>query len=164
MNLFSRKSIILLVCRENICRSPMAEGLLRFHLRQSGLDDQYTVRSAGTQVSRSGSRSDQRAQRAARFAGIDISRNRAHRVSSRDLARSDMVLAMDATNRQDLLALCEPGQGEKIGMLLDFLPGHEGEDVPDPYYGSPEGFEVVFALLEQAMVHLVSALVEQTAP
>ena len=156
---FTEKKRILLVCRENICRSPMAEGLLREQLALAGLDDQIEVASAGTQTTQPGRRPDPRAERAAAMAGIDLTRQRAKRVTDKDIVNSDLVLAMDESNLEDLLKICPPGHEEKIGLLLAQVPGGQLREVPDPYYGSTEGFETVFALLDEAL----SASVERLA-
>jgi protein-tyrosine phosphatase len=160
--LFQRKTHVLLVCTENICRSPMAEGLLRHHLQRSGLASQVKVSSAGTRTSQSGSRPDQRAQRVAALEGVNIGRIRASRVTERDLVRSDYILAMDRSNIRDLEEMCPPVHRHKISLLLSFQPGHNLDDVPDPYYGSVEGFDKVFQLIDAAVLELISHIAEQT--
>lgn len=145
--LFSRKKRVLLVCRENICRSPMAQGLLQRQIAKAGLQGQIEVMSAGTHTTQPGSRPDKRAERAAALGGIDISKLRARRVSKADLMRSDLVLAMDAANLRDLRRLCPSEHHDKLQLLLDLSPNQGLTEVPDPYYGSTEGFETVFQLL-----------------
>lgn len=158
MALFQRKTRILLVCTENICRSPMAEGLLRHYLAYSGLDDRMEVDSAGTQASLPGSRPDQRAQKVAAMSGINLGKIRARRVTERDMSRSDMVLAMDQGNLSDLLAMCPQEHQHKISLLLSHSGAHALLEVPDPYYGSAEGFEKVFNIIEDAVRDLVPQL------
>jgi len=157
---FTEKKRILLVCRENICRSPMAEGLLREQLALAGLSDEIEVASAGTQTTQPGRRPDPRAERAAALAGIDLTRQRAKRVSEKDIVNSDLVLAMDESNLEDLLSICPQGHEEKIGLLLAQVPGEHRREVPDPYYGSTEGFETVFALLDEALSGSVERLTD----
>ncbi|MFT4517696.1 MAG: protein-tyrosine phosphatase [Halioglobus sp.] len=146
---------VLFVCRENICRSPMAEGVLRARLEREGLAGRVEVRSAGTQTTQPGRRPDQRSERAARIAGIDLSKQRAHLVTDDDLARADLVLAMDESNVEDLLAICPARHQHKIHLLLSFTPGQALAEVPDPYYGSTEGFENVFQVIDGAVANLV---------
>lgn len=157
---FTEKKRILLVCRENICRSPMAEGLLRAQLELAGLSDEIEVVSAGTHTTQPGRRPDPRAERAAGMAGIDLSKMRARRVAERDIVNSDLVLAMDESNMEDLLRLCPAGHEHKIHLLLAQVPGEERREVPDPYYGSTEGFETVFELLDGALSSSIQRLAD----
>lgn len=148
---FTKKRRILVVCRENICRSPMAEGLLREQLAIAGLSDEVEVLSAGTHATQPGRRPDPRAERAAAIAGIDLTKIRARRVTAKDIDDSDLVLAMDKSNLEDLMRLCPEGQEQKLSLLLSHVPDKQGQEVPDPYYGSTEGFETVFELLDEAL-------------
>lgn len=150
MNLFRRKTEILAVCTENLCRSPVAEALLRLHLARAGLGGSVRVDSAGTRVSRPGSRADQRARKVAAAAGIELGRGRARRVTDRDFERCDLILAMDRGNLHDLRERC-PGQyRHKLRLVLDAVAQGEEADVPDPYYGSLEGFRNVHMMLDDA--------------
>ena len=157
MTLFQRKTRVLFVCTENICRSPLAEGLLRHHLRLAGKASGVKVSSAGTRTSQPGARPDLRAQKLAAASGINLGRISARRVTQKELALSDMIIAMDRANRRDLIKICSPEHQHKISLLLSHVPDQALEDVPDPYYGSFKGFEEVFHLLEDAVFHLVSA-------
>lgn len=156
MTLFQRKTRILLVCTENICRSPMAEGLLRHHLQQSGLRRGVDVSSAGTRSSMPGCRPDQRAQKIAAARGINLAGMKARRVTERDLQRSDFVFAMDEANMRDLWKLCPAEQHDKISFLLSHQVGQPLIEVPDPYYGSAEGFARVFQIIDDAMDGVIS--------
>jgi len=153
--LFQHKTRILLVCRENICRSPMAEGLLRYYLQQTELRDRVEINSAGTQASQPGSRPDQRAQKVMALRGINISRIKARRATARDLVRSDFVFAMDESNLRDLWQLNLPEHQDKLSLLLSHHAGQPLLEVPDPYYGSIEAFERVFQILDEAMGDVV---------
>ena len=133
----------------------MAEGLLRHHLQQAGLGKSVKVSSAGTKASMPGARTDQRAQKVAIAAGIDLGRIRASRVSEKDLLRSDYVFALDRSHLQDLLQACPPEHRHKISLLLAHVPGQYLEDVPDPYYNSHDSFKEVFTLIESAVICLV---------
>ncbi len=155
MNLFQRKTRILLVCTENICRSPMAEGLLRHHLQQSELGRKVEVSSAGTRSSMPGCRPDQRAQKVAALRGIDLTRMKARRVTERDLQRSDFIFAMDEANMRDLKKLCPADQQYKLSFLLSHHRGQPLIEVPDPYFGSAEGFARVFQIIDDAMGDVV---------
>ena len=115
---FAPKPRVLMVCTENICRSPMAEGLLRWHLQRAGLARRFTVDSAGTRTSQPGVRPDQRAQRVALAAGVDISRIRARRIAAEDFERCDYRFAMDRKNLRDLEDACPEAFRHKLGLLL----------------------------------------------
>ena len=156
MTLFQRKTRILLVCTENICRSPMAEGLLRHYLQQTKLRQGVDVSSAGTRSSMPGCRPDQRAQKVAAARGINLAGMKACRVTDRDLQRSDFIFAMDEANLRDLRKLCPVEQHDKISFLLDHQAGQPLIEVPDPYYGSTEGFERVFQIIDDAMDSVIS--------
>ncbi|MEH6571325.1 MAG: low molecular weight protein-tyrosine-phosphatase [Halioglobus sp.] len=154
--LFKHDTRVLFICTENICRSPLAEGLLQHHLQHSDLRNRVKVSSAGTRTSQPGCRPDQRARKVAADAGINLGRIRAGRVTEQDLVRSDYVIAMDKANMRDLMKLCPPEQQYKISLLLSHLPGHNLDEVPDPYYGSIEGFDRVFQLIDSAVEGLIS--------
>jgi len=152
------KMRILLVCMGNICRSPMAEGVLREYLTRAGLARDVEVDSAGTVGYHAGEPPDQRAQKAAARRGYDISRLRARRVREADFLRFDRILAMDRDNLSALEQYCPPEHRQRLGMFLDYAKGMRGQEVPDPYYGAPEAFEYVLDLAENAAVGLVEAL------
>ena len=156
MTLFQRKIRVLLVCTENICRSPMAEGLLRHYLQESEMRNRVEVSSVGTKASLPGCRPDQRAQKIAAARGIDISGIRARRVTARNLQRSDFIFVMDSANMRDLLQLCPVEQQDKISYLLSHHVGQPLLEVPDPYFGSADGFARVFQIIDDAMADLLS--------
>ncbi len=156
MTLFQRKIRVLLVCTENICRSPMAEGLLRHYLQESEMRNRVEVSSVGTKASLPGCRPDQRAQKVAASRGIDISGIRARRVTARNLQRSDFIFVMDSANMRDLLQLCPVEQQDKISYLLSHHVGQPLLEVPDPYFGSADGFARVFQIIDDAMADLLS--------
>jgi len=136
----------------------MAEGLLRQHLLHTELADRVEIHSAGTRASQPGCRPDQRAQKVAALRGINLSRTRARRVTERDLTRSDFIFAMDESNMRDLTSMCPLEHQEKLSLLLSHYRGQPMLEVPDPYFGSVEGFERVFQLLDAAMGDLISYL------
>ncbi|MBK6508924.1 MAG: low molecular weight phosphotyrosine protein phosphatase [Haliea sp.] len=156
MTLFQRKIRVLLVCTENICRSPMAEGLLRHYLQESEMRNRVEVSSVGTKASLPGCRPDQRAQKVAASRGIDISGIRARRVTARNLQRSDFISWMDSANMRDLLQICPVERQDKISYLLGHQAGQPLLEVPDPYFGSADGFARVFQIIDDAMADLLS--------
>lgn len=134
----------------------MAEGLLRHNLLQTELGERVEVDSAGTRTSQPGCRPDQRAQKVAALRGINLGRMRARRVTERDLVRSDFIFAMDASNIRDLSQICPLEHQDKLSLLLSHHQGQPLVEVPDPYFGSIEGFERVFQLIDAAMGDLIS--------
>jgi protein-tyrosine phosphatase len=152
---------VLFVCLGNICRSPTAEGVFRHLLREEGLDDRIVVDSAGTAAFHVGEPPDRRATSAAKRRGVSLEGS-ARKVDKRDFDRFDYVVAMDASNYQNLLRLVpSPAAKKKLHMFRSFDPGSEdGEDVPDPYYGGENGFEQVFDICRAASEGLLAHLRE----
>lgn len=140
------KKRILMVCMGNICRSPTAEGVMRSMLLKHGLQDQLEVDSAGTHAYHIGEAPDLRSTQAALARGYDLRQQRARQVRADDFERFDYMLAADRANLASLQALRQKGVTPQL--LLSIL-GTEA-DVPDPYYGGPQGFEQVLDLIEQA--------------
>ena len=138
---------VLFVCLGNICRSPTAEGVMRHLVREAGLDGTIEIDSAGTAGYHSGEPPDSRARACGKRRGIDIA-GRARQFKSADFARFDYVLAMDATNYDDLLELAPNAEAKaKIHLLRSLDPGSPANaSVPDPYYGGAEGFDEVVEL------------------
>lgn len=141
---------VLFVCMGNICRSPTAEGVFRHLVSQHNLQDRIITDSAGTHAYHVGESPDRRAQATAQKRGIDLSDLRARRVKSNDFEKYDYVLAMDRDNYAILETLCPAGMEERLSLFLDFADAVNVTEVPDPYYGGPQGFEVVFDMVEQA--------------
>ena len=140
---------VLFVCMGNICRSPTAEGVFRYKVAQANLQDHISIDSAGTHAYHVGNPPDARAQDAALKRNIDLSSQRARRVNADDFSSFDYVIAMDDSNKRDLLTICPAGFEDRIHLFLDFAEGNETE-VPDPYYGQGRGFEIVLNLVEEA--------------
>jgi protein-tyrosine phosphatase len=149
---------ILLVCLGNICRSPMAEAVLRRMLEVNGLAASTSVDSAGTHDFNVGLPPDARARRAALTRGYDLAGIRARRVEPGDFERFDMILAMDRGNLAALRATCPTPHRHKLALLLDYASGLDADEVPDPYGGSQESFERVLDLIEDAARGLIEAL------
>ena len=147
----------------NICRSPTAEGVFRKLVEERSPGFPVHIESAGTHAYHVGNPPDPRAVRAAGRRGIDLSGQRARRVTVDDFEHFELVLAMDELNRETLLELCPPRRRERIRLLLDFAPHVGRRDVPDPYYGGTNGFEHVLDLVEEAAAGLLAHL-ERTTP
>lgn len=154
---------VLFVCMGNICRSPTAEGVFRKVVAERAPPFRVHIDSAGTHAYHVGNAPDPRAVRAAERRGIDLSGQRARRVTVEDFERFDLVLAMDEDNVEALLELCPAERRERVKLLLEFAPRVGRRDVPDPYYGGSNGFEHVLDLVEEAAMGLLAHL-ERTAP
>jgi protein-tyrosine phosphatase len=149
---------VLFVCMGNICRSPTAEGVFRRAVDLAGLADAIHADSAGTGDWHVGSPPDRRAIQAARRRGYDLTALRARQVTASDFTRFDWIIAMDRSNLRTLENLRPPEFGGHLRLLLTFAPELGIEEVPDPYYGGPEGFEQVLDLIERASDGLVAHL------
>jgi len=140
----SPKYKILAVCLGNICRSPIAHGLINHHASRLNLN--IEVDSAGTIDYHSGNPPDRRSIEIMKENDIDISNQRSRVFRKNDFEIYDLILAMDKQNLIDLRSLASnDNEMSKIKLVL------ENDDVPDPYYGGEEGFENVFKLLDQAI-------------
>ena len=149
---------VLFVCTGNICRSPTAEGVFRRFVEQAGLADRIAIDSAGTHGYHVGAPPDPRAQAAASARGYDLSRLRARRIAREDFSRFDLVLAMDRDHHTILARFAPPDTGHKLRLLMEFGRRSGVDEVPDPYYGGPDGFELVLNLVEDAAEGLLAHL------
>ena len=147
---------ILFVCLGNICRSPLAEAAFRREAEQVGLD--VEVDSAGTGAWHVGHPPDRRAQSVAGRDGIDISKLRARRVSGADFDRFDHIVALDRDNYDELRRLRPDGARAELSLLLDHVPGREGQPVADPYYGSDADFDLAWDEVTRAAGFLARKL------
>ena len=150
---------VLVVCAGNICRSPTALGVLRHKLQAAGLHRQVEVDAAGTHGYHVGEAPDSRAIKHAALRGYDLSKLRARRVVAEDFDRFDWVLAMDRANLERLTEVAPTGAKARVGLLMAHAskPG-SGDEVPDPYYGPPAGFERVLDLVEDACDGFIAKL------
>lgn len=139
---------ILVVCMGNICRSPMAEGVLRRVIEEASLPRPVRIDSAGTHGYHVGQPPDARARQAASRRGIDIAAQRARQVEAEDFHRFDLILAMDQENLQRLQVLRPENPRAELKRFLEFAEDAGSLDVPDPYYGAANGFEQVLDLVE----------------
>jgi protein-tyrosine phosphatase len=146
---------ICFVCLGNICRSPMAEIVMRQRLVEAGLDDRVTVSSAGTGDWHVGAGADERAARALTAQGYDASGHRGRQFRAEWFAEHDLVVAMDRSNERDLRRLGPPGAEDKVRLLTSFDPAATSSDVPDPYYGGDDGFSDVLAMVERGCAGLL---------
>lgn len=145
-----------MVCLGNICRSPMAEGIMRDKVRQ--LELPWETDSAGTGDYHVGEAPDKRARSAMQRMGSDISDLRARQFTAGDFDAFDLILAMDASNLANMHRLApDKERAAKARLIMDFLPEHPLREVPDPYFGGDEGFVEVFEMLDAAC----DALIEQ---
>ena len=154
---------VLFVCMGNICRSPMAEGVFKHHVKQAGLDGSIATDSAGTHDYHIGEPPDPRAQRAASRRGYDLSALRGRQVSRGDFGEFDYLLAMDETNLRTLERLCPSQHAHKLKLFMEFSTGPALREVPDPYYGGEQGFERVLDMVEQAAQELLDHLRQRLA-
>ena len=134
---------VLFVCLGNICRSPLAELALRIAAKDAGVD--VRVDSAGTGDWHIGCPPDPRARAEAARHGHNITAMRARQVTSQDFHRFDRIVALDAKNLADLEVIAPPNARAKLSLLLDAVPGREGEDVFDPYEGDAAAFAETWA-------------------
>lgn len=169
---------ICFVCLGNICRSPTAEGVMRHLLADAKLADRVIVDSAGTGDWHIGEAPDDRAQRAAKNRGYDLSIFRGRQITAVDFERFDLIIAMDDKNVAALRQIC-PAAQHKIRLLMEFAtdadapdasgaekraPGFDAREVVDPYFGGGEGFEIVLDQCEAACRGLIAALRPQLTP
>lgn len=154
---------VLLVCMGNICRSPTAEGVFRQLLLEKEIADKVEVASAGTHAYHIGEAPDQRAQQAAARRGYDLSRIRARKVVPPDFEYFDMILAMDRKVLEELRLICPPEQFERLGLFMDYSAAFGKDEVPDPYYGSGQGFDLVLDMIQEASQGLVAKIRERFA-
>ncbi|RSC93875.1 low molecular weight protein-tyrosine-phosphatase [Tenacibaculum singaporense] len=146
---------ILMVCLGNICRSPLAEGILQSKLSSKS----FIVDSAGTSGYHVGELPDGRSIEVARKYGVDITNQRSRKFTKADFDKFDMIFAMDQNNYTDIVALSEnEEQHEKVKMILNELYPDENRSVPDPYYGGDQGFENVYKMLDEACEIIASKL------
>ncbi|WP_369049301.1 low molecular weight protein-tyrosine-phosphatase [Tenacibaculum sp. UWU-22] len=137
---------ILMVCLGNICRSPLAEGILK-----AKVSSEVLVDSAGTAGYHQGELPDKRSIEVARKNGIDITKQRSRKFIKEDFNNFDIIYAMDKSNYQNLIHLADNKQeADKVKLILNELYPNKNCDVPDPYYGGKDGFENVYTLLSEA--------------
>lgn len=146
---------ILFVCLGNICRSPLAEGILRHKASQHGLD--LLVDSVGTGRWHSGENPDKRAIKIARERGIDISRLTARQITEEDFEKFDKILVADAEVYDGVIDIAlDRSQKLKVDYIMNLVHPNLNMPVPDPYYGGADGFEKVFDMLDSACEKIIA--------
>lgn len=149
---------ILMVCLGNICRSPLAEGILASKLPK----EKFTVDSAGTGSWHIGHAPDERSINVAKKYGIQIAHQKGRQFSTGDFDTFDYIFVMDNSNYEDVIQLAETQeQKEKVQMILNELFPNENVDVPDPYYGLPNGFDIVYNMLDKTCAIIANKLIER---
>ncbi|EPN5004864.1 low molecular weight protein-tyrosine-phosphatase [Vibrio parahaemolyticus] len=146
---------ILVVCMGNICRSPTGEAVLRAKAEELGVD--VDIDSAGTIGYHTGNTPDSRAMAAGKQRGYSFKGMRARQVSVQDFEDFDLVLAADKANLADLLDICPAEHRHKVSLFLSHS-NSSYDEIPDPYYGVDDGFELVLDLIEEASVAVLQKL------
>jgi len=147
---------VLMVCLGNICRSPLAEGLLIHLARERGLDGRVLVESCGTGGWHAGDAPDPRSLAVALKHGVNLPSRARQFDPGSDIEGFDLLIAMDSSNKTTLIERGTPAS--KVRLMLDFHPQLTGEDVPDPYYGGPNGFDDVYEMVRVACEGLLDDL------
>ena len=150
---------ILMVCLGNICRSPLAEGILRKKIVEKHLNAE--VASAGFVSYHAGNSADKRALNTAAQFGVDLSSHKARVFKSSDFDKYDLIYVMDKENLKDVLQLARNNEDRKKTDLIlnEVFPG-ENQIVPDPYYGGTEGFINVYHLLDKACDAIIKKIIK----
>ncbi len=148
---------ICFVCLGNICRSPTAEGIFQHLINERGLEDFFEVDSAGTSAYHIGEPANSKSQRTAQKHGITL-HSKARQFQQSDLDYYDLILAMDNENLSNVKQMASGNHEDKIGRMRDFDPRPGDGEVPDPYYGGPEGFENVFQIVKRSCQQLLDEL------
>ena len=148
---------VLFVCLGNICRSPLAEGVFRQALEARGIGDRFTLYSAGIGAWHVGSAPDPRSVAIATQHRIDISWQKARKIAPSDFDRFDLILGMDLSNCEELMAIAPQHARDRVHLFMDYA-GMGAVEVPDPYYGGPDGFLAVYRMIRDASEALAARL------
>jgi protein-tyrosine phosphatase len=152
---------ILMVCLGNICRSPLAEGILRYKAEKMKLD--VSIDSAGTSNYHIGEHPDKRTMANAQKHGVDLSDLKARQFRISDFDEFDHIFVMDSSNYSDVTALARNEKDkQKVELILNRVYPNSNMPVPDPYFGGEQGFENVFILLDKACEVIASTLKKQS--
>ncbi|MGC9386284.1 MAG: low molecular weight protein-tyrosine-phosphatase [Hydrogenovibrio sp.] len=154
----SHKVSVIFVCLGNICRSPTAHAVFRNLVLAENLHKDILIDSAGTASWHKGKPADARSIEVAQGRGILMDDLRSRPVDLGDLITFDYVLAMDASNYADLMDMALPEHRDKIRLFLEFAEDYAQREVPDPYYGGPQGFEQVFDMVTAASEGLLNEI------
>lgn len=165
----SKPFSVLFVCLGNICRSPSAEGVFTDLVKKRGLDSKFKIDSAGTIGYHEGNQADPRMRAASKRRGIEIT-SISRPIRPSDFRDFDLILAMDRQNREDILEAFNkwkiketlPADAhKKVKLMCSYCKEHDETEVPDPYYGGPQGFEKVLDLLEDACESLLDSILAE---
>ncbi|WP_109681394.1 low molecular weight protein-tyrosine-phosphatase [Xanthomarina spongicola] len=148
---------ILIVCLGNICRSPLAEGILKSKLPS----EEFIVDSAGTGDYHIGSTPDNRSIKVAKKYGLDISNQRGRQFTELDFIKFDIIYVMDSSNYENVIRLARnENDKNKVKMILNEIYPNQNYDVPDPYTGGIQGFESTFKMLDEACIEIAKTLLK----
>jgi len=156
---------VCFVCHGNICRSPLAQGVMESLVKQEGLEKTILISSAGVSGWHIGEPPDNRMQKTAQKHGVTLD-SRARHFQANDFKKMDMVLAMDHSNLKTLKAMRPLADThDKLFLFRSFDPENKGNlEVPDPYYGGDRGFELVFEMVERACPKILERLKTMLQP
>lgn len=150
---------LLFVCLGNICRSPLAEGIMRQKLEQAGLNKKIMVDSVGFEPFHKGDPPDHRAIRVAKNHGIDISTHRARLFTEYDFEDFDKIYVMDSNNYHDVMSVVRNEEDKrKVDYLMNSIRPGSNAPIPDPWYGNQEDFEHTYRLLDKATDKILNDL------
>jgi protein-tyrosine phosphatase len=146
---------VLMVCLGNICRSPLAEGILKSKLPEST----FLIDSAGTANYHVGNPPDQRSIAVGKKYGIDISNLKGRQFGVNDFDTFDLIYVMDESNYRNVISMARTEQDKsKVKFILNEIYPNQNYDVPDPYYGGDHGFENVYKMLDEACTNIAKSL------
>lgn len=149
---------ILMVCLGNICRSPLAEGIMQSKLPVAD----FIVDSAGTGNWHAGEGPDRRSVATAKNRGLDISCQKARQIKVSDFSEFDHIYVMDTSNLSDVQKLAPNASAKaKVKLMMDEVHPGKNVNVPDPYYGGPEGFDNVYDMLDEACEIVAKKLLKE---
>ena len=155
---------VLMVCKANICRSPMARIVAQQCAVEAGIAAGWVVDAAGTHATVVGSAMDERARAALLGRNYLVDKLRSRRIKMSDFSAFDLILAMDHENMAALQHLCPANDQSKLRLLMDFAPAADSREVPDPYFGNAAGFERVLDLCEAAVRGLMASYATGSLP
>jgi protein-tyrosine phosphatase len=152
---------VLFVCLGNICRSPLAEGIFKRKVEEAGLNEFIAIDSAGTSGWHINEPPDRRSADIARKNGIRLD-HYGQQISPKDFDQFDYIIAMDGDNYDDIIRMRDSHGNGKAEVLImrEFDDQQSGSDVPDPYYGGPNGFQLVYDLLDESLSNFLNKIIE----
>ncbi len=154
---------VLFVCLGNICRSPTAQGIFQQKVKEAGLENEIYIESAGTGAWHIGKAPDSRTLEAASKRGYDFSEQRARQIDLKDFENFDYVLVMDKVNLSELRQMTPSNFTGRLDLFLSYGSRSDYTEVPDPYYGGDQGFDLVLDLVEDAAEGLLAQLQQDLA-